>query len=221
MPLWVGETVLLWKTCLLGFTSDDCKCERCSNTTQHNTAQSAVIHAGAPGGRHGWKRPLAAVNSANLKRWRVQRWQRRCENTRAMGEQSKRRRGRETECNTNIFSKSIDDWVNVQLICFMIAGWAPRGEICMRVLQTEPRLNILFILRPEEVCRISLSVRACACAIPPARTSLKLPLRDTSSKGKCASFHKYGNKPAGTSRGKRTSSARAPKICALPMLLSH
>lgn len=91
----------------------------------------------------------------------------------------------------------------------------------MRVLQTEPRLNILFILRPEEVCRISLSVRACACAIPPARTSLKLPLRDTSSKEKRASFHKYGNKPAGTSRGKRTSSAQAQKICALPMLLTH
>lgn len=92
----------------------------------------------------------------------------------------------------------------------------------MRVLQTELRLNILFILRPEEVCRISLCMRVCACVIPPARTSLKLPLRDTSSKWKrAASFHKYGNKPAGTSRGKRTSSAQTPNICVLLMLLTH
>ncbi len=57
----------------------------------------------------------------------------------------------------------------------------------MRVLQTALCLKILFILRPEEVCQISLCVCVCVCVsarfIPPAQTSRKLSLR-----GEGASF---------------------------------
>lgn len=71
--------------------------------------------------------------------------------------------GRKRECNTDIFSRSIDAWVNAQLICFMIAGWVLWDEICMRVIHTALCLKILFIIRPEEVCQISLCVSAYAC----------------------------------------------------------
>lgn len=71
--------------------------------------------------------------------------------------------GRKRECNTDIFSRSIDAWVNAQLICFMIAGWVLWDEICMRVIHTALCLKILFIICPEEVCQISLCVSAYAC----------------------------------------------------------
>lgn len=88
----------------------------------------------------------------------------------------------------------------------------------MRVLQTDLHLKILFILRPEEVCRISQCV--CVWLIPPARTSLKLSLGrwvgGGELKGEWASFHKYSNKPATKKRPhqeKHTASV-APKVCA-------
>lgn len=88
----------------------------------------------------------------------------------------------------------------------------------MRVLQTDLHLKILFILRPEEVCRISLRVCVCVAYTPCSDLSEALARGGGGRelKGEWASFHKYSNKPATKKRPhqeKHTASV-APKICA-------